>query len=105
MSKKNEKVMVKPSQYDVLQAPVITEKSTMASEQGKVVFLVKMDATKQEIKSAVEAIFNVSVTKVNTLVVKGKTKVFRGRKGRRSDYKKAVVTLKDGQSVDMASGV
>lgn len=96
---------VKAHHYDVLQAPVITEKSTMASEHGKVVFRIKPEATKPQVKSAVEALFGVEVVSVNTTLVKGKTKTFRGRPGTRSDYKKAVVTLKDGQSIDYASGV
>lgn len=103
--KKTATTAVKAYQYGVLQAPVVTEKSTAASEQGKVVFRVKPEATKAEVKSAVESIFSVNVVKVNTLVVKGKKKLFRGRAGQRSDYKKAVVTLKDGQSIDFAAGV
>lgn len=103
--KKTAATAVKAAQYHVLQAPVITEKTTAASEQGKVVFRVKPEATKGEVKSAVEAIFSVNVVKVNTVVVKGKKKNFRGRAGQRSDYKKAVVTLKDGQSIDFAAGV
>lgn len=107
MSKKKAaaKTEVKAHHYDVLQAPVITEKSTMASEQGKVVFRVKPEVTKPQVKAAIEALFGVTVLSVNTTLVKGKTKVFRGRPGVRSDYKKAVVTLKDGQSIDYASGV
>ena len=83
--------------YDAILSPVITEKATLLSEQNKVVFRVANDATKDEIAAAVEALFKVNVTKVNTLVVKGKTKRFRGRPGRRSDVKKAVVTLAEGQ--------
>lgn len=105
MSKKKAATAVKAHHYDVLQAPVITEKSTMASEQGKVVFRIKPEATKAQVKAAVEALFGVNVTSVNTTLIKGKTKTFRGRPGQRSDYKKAVVTLKDGQSIDYASGV
>jgi large subunit ribosomal protein L23 len=84
---------------------VITEKATILSEQNKVVFQVADDATKDEIASAVEALFKVTVTKVNTLNVKGKTKRFRGRPGRRSDVKKAIVTLADGQSIDITTGL
>jgi len=84
---------------------VITEKATLLSEQNKVVFRVAGDATKDEIAAAVEALFKVSVTKVNTLNVKGKTKRFRGREGRRSDVKKAVVTLAEGQSIDITTGL
>ena len=91
--------------YDTILAPVITEKATILSEQNKVVFRVAKDATKDEIAAAVEALFKVNVTKVNTLVVKGKTKRFRGRPGRRSDVKKAVVTLAEGQSIDITTGL
>ena len=91
--------------YDAILSPVITEKTTLLSEQNKVVFKVANDATKDEIAAAVEALFKVNVTKVNTLVVKGKTKRFRGRPGRRSDVKKAVVTLAEGQSIDITTGL
>jgi large subunit ribosomal protein L23 len=92
-------------QYDVILVPVITEKATMLSEQNKVVFQVAADSTKDEIAAAVEALFKVTVTKVNTLNVKGKTKRFRGRVGRRSDVKKAIVTLAEGQSIDITTGL
>jgi large subunit ribosomal protein L23 len=91
--------------YDTILAPVITEKSTVLSEQNKVVFRVAQDASKDEIAAAVEALFNVKVTKVNTLVAKGKTKRFRGIMGRRSDVKKAIVTLQEGQSIDVTTGL
>jgi len=91
--------------YDVVLSPVITEKSTLLSEHNAVVFRVAKDATKPSIKAAVEALFNVSVTKVNTLNVKGKTKKWKGRPYTRSDVKKAVVTLKDGDSIDVTQGV
>jgi large subunit ribosomal protein L23 len=91
--------------YDTVLAPVITEKATLLSEQNKVVFRVAADATKDEIAAAVEALFKVNVTKVNTLNVKGKTKRFRGIMGRRSDVKKAVVTLAEGQSIDITTGL
>ncbi len=91
--------------YDVVRSPVITEKSTLLSEHNAVVFRVAADATKPAIKAAVEALFNVSVTKVNTLVQKGKTKKWKGRPYTRSDVKKAVVTLKDGDSIDVTQGV
>ncbi len=91
--------------YDTIIAPVITEKSTLLSEQNKLVFRVPLSATKPQIKQAVENLFKVDVTGVNTIVMKGKTKRFRGRMGRRSDWKKAVVTLKDGQSVDISTGL
>ena len=90
--------------YTRLTSPIITEKSTMLSEQNKVVFRVPLDATKPQIKEAVEALFNVNVVGVNTIVVKGKTKFFRGVPGKRSDVKKAIVTLKDGQSIDVTTG-
>jgi large subunit ribosomal protein L23 len=91
--------------YDTVLAPVITEKATLLSEQNKVVFKVAKSATKDEIAAAVEALFKVNVTKVNTLIVKGKTKRFRGILGRRTDVKKAVVTLAPGQSIDIATGL
>ncbi|MBS3651459.1 50S ribosomal protein L23 [Pseudaminobacter sp. 19-2017] len=91
--------------YDVIVSPAITEKSTMASEQNQVVFNVAKKATKPEIKAAIEALFSVKVTAVNTLVRKGKVKRFRGTVGRQSDVKKAVVTLADGHSIDVATGL
>jgi large subunit ribosomal protein L23 len=91
--------------YDAILSPVITEKATMLSEQNKVVFRVAKGATKTEIAAAVEDLFKVSVVKVNTLNVKGKTKRFRGREGRRSDVKKAIVTLAEGQSIDITTGL
>jgi len=97
--------MNKLSAYDIIRNPVVTEKSTMASEQNQVVFNVAKKATKPEIKAAVEALFGVKVTAVNTLVRKGKVKRFRGTIGRQGDVKKAVVTLVDGQSIDVATGL
>lgn len=91
--------------YDVIVSPAITEKSTMASEQNQVVFNVAKKASKPEIKAAIEALFGVKVTAVNTLVRKGKIKRFRGTIGRQGDVKKAIVTLADGQSIDVASGL
>ena len=91
--------------YDTILAPVITEKATLLSEQNKVVFRVAGDASKDEIAAAVEALFKVNVTKVNTINVKGKTKRFRGIMGRRSDVKKAIVTLAEGQSIDITTGL
>ena len=91
--------------YDIIVAPVITEKSQRISEMNQVVFRVRGDATKPEIKTAVEKLFSVKVESVNTLNVKGKVKRFRGRVGRRSDYKKAVVTLAEGQSIDVTTGI
>lgn len=91
--------------YDVITSPVITEKSTMLSEQNQVIFNVARSATKADIKAAVEALFGVKVKSVNTLVRKGKTKRFRGTIGRQSNVKKAVVTLVDGESVDVTTGL
>ena len=91
--------------YDVILAPHITEKSTLLSEHNAVVFKVAGDASKPQIKAAVEALFNVSVTGVNTMNVKGKTKRWKGRPYTRSDVKKAVVTLAEGQSIDITSGI
>jgi large subunit ribosomal protein L23 len=91
--------------YDTIIAPVITEKSTLLSEKNKVVFKVPLDATKDEVKAAVEALFKVRVTAVNTIVQKGKTKRFRGIKGRRSDVKKAIVTLHEADSIDVTTGL
>ena len=91
--------------YDTILAPVITEKATILSEQNKVVFRVAGDASKDEIAAAVEALFKVNVTKVNTINVKGKTKRFRGIMGKRSDVKKAIVTLAEGQSIDITTGL
>jgi large subunit ribosomal protein L23 len=91
--------------YDTIIAPVITEKSTMASEHNKVVFRVASKATKPEIKEAVEALFNVKVAGVNTLIRKGKAKRFRGVPGRQKDFKKAVVTLAEGHSIDVTTGL
>jgi len=91
--------------YELLRAPIVTEKSTRGSEFGQVTFEVPLDASKPEIKLAVERLFEVQVRAVNTIRVKGKTKRFRGRPGKRSDYKKAVVTLAEGQSIDLAAGV
>ena len=87
--------------YDTIVRPVITEKATMSSENGQVSFVVRNDATKSEIKAAVEMLFDVKVVTVNTLITKGKVKMFRGRKGRRSDVKKAIVTLAEGQSIEI----
>jgi large subunit ribosomal protein L23 len=94
-----------PRHYDVIVSPVITEKATALSEHNKVVFRVAPTATKPQIKAAVEKLFDVKVTNVNTLVTKGKTKMFRGVKGRRSDVKKAIVTLAEGQSIDVTTGL
>lgn len=96
---------IDPRLYDVIVAPVITEKATLLSDENKVVFRVRMDATKPQIKQAVEKLFDVKVTAVNTLVRKGKEKRFRGRIGYQSDIKKAIVTLAEGQSIDVTTGL
>jgi large subunit ribosomal protein L23 len=94
-----------PRHYDIIRGPVITEKATMASEHDKVTFKVAMDATKPQIKEAVEKLFDVKVTAVNTLIAKGKTKLFKGHRGQRSDRKKAIVTLAKGQKIDVTTGL
>lgn len=94
-----------PRLYDIIKSPVITEKATLLSEQNKVVFKVASTATKPQIKEAVEKLFDVKVKSVNTLVTKGKIKVFRGTRGQRSDVKKAVVTLEEGQTIDVTTGL
>ncbi len=91
--------------YDVILGPVITEKATTASEFNQVVFRVALEASKPQIRDAVEALFKVGVKAVNTVRVKGKRKRFRGVPGRRPDYKKAIVTLKEGQSIDVTTGL
>ena len=91
--------------YKIITAPLVTEKSTKGSEQNKVTFVVHKDATKPEIKQAVEELFKVKVKAVNTLWNKGKIKRFRGVRGQRSDRKKAIITLVEGQSIDIASGL
>lgn len=95
----------KERQYELLRSPVITEKATLGSEHNQVTFRVPLDASKPEIKAAVEQLFDVKVVTVNTLRQKGKAKIFRGRKGRRNDYKKAVVRLEEGQSIDVTTGI
>lgn len=91
--------------YDTILGPVITEKTTMMSEHNQVVFRVALTATKPQIKAAVEGLFDVKVEAVNTIRVKGKTKRFKGIMGRRNDYKKAMVQLAEGQSIDVTTGV
>jgi large subunit ribosomal protein L23 len=97
--------ITKGRMYEIIRAPVITEKSTIISEHNQVSFKVAMDATKPEIKAAIEGLFSVKVTAVNTLRQKGKLKRFRGRLGKQSDYKKAIITLADGDSIDITTGV
>ena len=96
---------VRAELYDVIRRPVVTEKATMASEHNAVVFEVAIDATKPLIKEAVEQLFGVKVKKVNTIVQNGKRKLFRGRAGKRRDFKKAVVTLEDGNMIDVSTGL
>jgi len=105
LAAKKQTTVAKAWHYDVIVSPVVTEKSTAASEQNKVVFNVHIDATKPQIKSAVEPLFNVKVEKVNTLVREGKTRRFRNTLGKLSDSKKAVITLVEGQVIDISSGV
>ena len=97
--------MSKFKHYDIIRNPVVTEKSTLVSEHNQVVFDVAVDASKPEIKAAVEALFSVKVKAVNTLVRKGKVKRFRNQLGVRNDVKKAVVTLAEGQSIDISTGL
>jgi large subunit ribosomal protein L23 len=94
-----------PRHYDIILSPVITEKATNASEHNKVIFRVAMDATKPQIKEAVEKLFDVKVKSVNTLRRRGKWKLFKGRDGRQSDSKRAVVTLQEGQTIDVTTGL
>ncbi len=102
---KKQKAAIDNRHYDVIVAPHITEKATMMSEHNAVVFKVAGDATKPEIKAAVEGLFGVKVVAVNTLRQAGKLKLFRGRPGTRSDYKKAIVRLAEGQSIDVTTGI
>lgn len=97
--------MTNLAHYDIIRSPVITEKATIAAESNQVVFNVARDATKPEIKAAVEALFKVKVTAVNTLVRKGKVKRFRGFVGKRDDVKKAIVTLAEGHRIDVTTGL
>jgi len=97
--------MSKRSAYDIILSPVITEKSTLVSEANQVIFNVARAATKPEIKAAIESLFKVKVTAVNTLVRKGKLKTFKGHRALQSDHKKAVVTLAEGHSIDLTTGL
>lgn len=97
--------LTRQQMYDIIRTPVITEKATNASEHNQVIFRVPLTATKREVKAAVEGLFNVKVTAVNTIRVLGKTKRFRGRLGKRSDVKKAIVTLGEGQRIDVTTGI
>lgn len=104
-ARKRAATMSKEAMFQVVRSPIITEKATQLSDRNQVAFRVAIDATKSEIKAAVEGLFNVKVLGVNTLVQKGKTKRFRGRPGVRSDVKKAYVQLAEGQSIDMSTGL
>jgi large subunit ribosomal protein L23 len=97
--------MSRERMYNIILAPVITEKSTLGSEHNQVTFKVAKDSTKPEIKQAIEALFDVKVKAVNTLNQKGKIKRFRGRLGKRNDMKKAIVTLEEGQTLDVTTGI
>jgi len=96
---------IDPRHYDIIVAPVVTEKATLASEHNKVLFKVSSKATKPQIKAAIEKLFDVKVKRVNTLVRKGKTKVFRGNFGSQSDIKRAIVTLEEGHRIDVTTGL
>ena len=102
---KKQQAAVDARHYDVVLSPHITEKSTMLSEHNAVVFKVASDASKPEIKAAIEALFSVNVTNVNTMVTKGKSKRWKGKPYQRSDFKKAIITLAEGQSIDVTSGI
>lgn len=104
-AKKKETVKVAEWMYDIIRTPVVTEKSTMGSQNGQVTFKVPTDAKKPDIKAAVEALFKVKVTRVNTSIQKGKTKRFKGVKAFRSDVKKAIITLEEGQTIDVGNGL
>ncbi len=102
---KTEKQAATERAFNIIKSPVVTEKSTLGSQYGQVTFRVCKTASKPEIKAAVEALFNVQVTGVNTLITKGKTKRFKGIMGQRSDVKKAIVTLAEGQTIDFGTGI
>lgn len=98
-------VLSRERMYQIILSPVVTEKATLINERNQVTFKVALDATKPEIKAAVETLFGTKVLAVNTLVMKGKSKRFRGRPGQRSDWKKAMVRLAEGQSIDLTTGL
>ena len=102
---RTETKLTRQQMYDIVRGPVITEKATNVSEHNQVIFRVPLTATKREVKAVVEGLFRVNVTAVNTIRVMGKLKRVRGRPGRRSDYKKAVVTLREGQRIDVTTGI
>ncbi len=97
--------LTREQMYDLILSPVVTEKATRITELNQVTFRVPLEASKPEIRAAIEGLFNVKVTAVNTVRMKGKAKIFRGRPGQRSDWKKAMVTLADGQKIDITTGV
>jgi large subunit ribosomal protein L23 len=97
--------LTRQQMFDVVRSPIITEKATNVSEHNQVIFRVPLTATKRQVRAAIEGLFNVRVTAVNTIRVRGKLKRFRGRIGRRSDYKKALVTLGEGQRIDVTTGI
>ena len=103
--KRETPALTRDQMYDIVRHPVITEKATMISEHNQVTFRVPLDADKRSVKAAVEGLFNVKVTAVNTIRVQGKLKRFRGRVGRRRDFKKAIVTLAEGQRIDVTTGI
>ncbi len=96
---------IRAKDYDVILSPIVTEKASLMAENNQMAFKVSLTASKVDIKTAIESIFKVKVTAVNTIITKGKIKIFKGRKGRRSDYKKAIVTLAEGNSIDLSGGV
>jgi large subunit ribosomal protein L23 len=97
--------LTRQQMYDIIRSPMITEKATSVSEYNQVIFRVPLTATKREVKAAVEGLFRVNVAAVNTIRVMGKLKRFRGRRGQRSDFKKAIVTLREGQRIDVTTGI
>jgi large subunit ribosomal protein L23 len=102
---RKEMKLTREQMYEIVRSPVITEKSTMASEHNQVTFRVPLTADKRSVKAAIEGLFKVKVEAVNTIRVKGKLKRFRGELGRRSDYKKAIVTLAEGSKIDVTTGI
>jgi len=104
-AKKKEKLEAAPWMYDIIRRPVVTEKSTMGSQYGQVTFRVPLSATKPQIKTAIETLFEVKVKAVNTSISKGKKKFFKGKFGKRNDEKKAIVSLEEGQTIDVGTGI
>jgi large subunit ribosomal protein L23 len=102
---RSETRLTREQMYDIIRAPIITEKATAVSEHNQVIFRVRLDADKRQIKAAIEGLFDVKVNAVNTIRVEGKAKRVRGRPGRRSDYKKAIVTLAEGSRIDVTTGI